>query len=99
MLLLAIACGGPQLTPGYVLSPGEKPQQLYKIEHSLAYTNHQDWWNSPWSRIIGPMVFPVFVLVDTRGLGCVVPDDIWAINPQYLIDCPSGWLMPRRGRG
>ena len=96
MAAAVLACGGPQLTPGYVQMAGEKPERRYKIEQSIAYTNHQQWWNSPWSRIIDDaMIYPVFVLVDTRGLGCVVPNDIWAINPQYLIDCPSGWLIPR----
>lgn len=96
-LLVALACGPPSdEVMAHLPSPEDEPAELYIIRMSIAYATYMEWRASPWSRPYdGIMETPVYVLVDNRGMGCVVPASVWHLNPQYITKCVSGWLIPR----
>ena len=92
------ACGGGRgayLTPGYI--DYDKPMEGQRIVDHREYSNFYSWSRSPYFRVTidVPSASPVFVLIDNRGMGCVVPADIWAMSP-HRIKCPSKWRHPRR---
>lgn len=91
ILTAALACGPGHLTPGYI----DQGVEERRVDLSLAYNSRQSWQRSPYFRTGDELLeLPVFVLTDQAGNGCLVPGDIWALNPRSVA-CPNGW-RPRR---
>ncbi len=91
ILTAGLACGSGYVTPGYI----DQGVEEHRVELSLAYNSRASWQRSPYFRV-GDEVreLPVFVLTDMAGNGCLVPGDIWALNPRSIA-CPDGWRRPR----
>jgi hypothetical protein len=93
ILTASLACGPGYITPGYI----DQGVEEHVVAVSLAYSTRASWQRSPWYRIGDEThELPVFVLTDTAGNGCLVPGDIWALNPRWVA-CPDGWRRPRAG--
>ena len=92
-----LACGGAVGHPHGYLEPETRGKM--RIVDAEVYISTQKWQQSPYFRIGSNQVtLPVFVLIDQRGMGCVVPPQIWALSPQYAA-CPTGWLHARPHAG
>lgn len=95
-----LACGGPIGFPtGYIPEPGEKTRGVrgtaYRVVASEEHNSDFTFRHSEYYRIGRFYDYPVFILiVDFNDFGCIVPAEVWALNP-YEIMCPSGWVFPR----
>ena len=88
-VLVAVSCGGTNVPPGYIDAPGHR-----RVVQSLEYNTQYAWSQSPYYRVGEFHPMPVFVLVDQLNFGCLVPPEIWAMNPNRMA-CPTGWRAAR----
>ncbi len=87
-LLCLMACSG--------FEPVKPQINEHQITHSLIYSTYREWQNSGFYRLSldHTRIAPIFVLVDRLGYACVVPDEVWALNPLYA-SCGTRWRAPR----
>ena len=91
-LTVIAACWGVSSIPAGYLEP-DLPGK-HRIVVSREYPTYYAWANSPWFRVTDEYEFPVYILIDQTGYGCVAPPEIWALNPTYAA-CPTNWRAPR----
>ncbi len=92
-LFLLLGCSGAAyITPGYI-DPEEGGEHLVVLDK--VYTYSQAWREAPWYRLTDePIAPPIFIMIDGSGAACVVPGDVYALQPR-AIACPTGWRRPR----
>jgi len=91
-LLALLACGPSLLPPGYI---DDAAFPKHRIVASRAYNSWQNWTRSPYFRIDDSIKLPIYLLIDQADRACIVPDEIWAMQPRYAA-CPTAWRA-RRG--
>jgi hypothetical protein len=93
---VAIGCGAGYVPSGYLRGDADREAPLRRVAGSAVYQSSSRWQQAPWFRITDrPDALPIFVLYDVDGMGCLVPAEIFALNPPDIA-CPSGWRWPKR---
>jgi hypothetical protein len=104
LLLAGCAAGAYSFPKGYLPAPAvhdslaAEPMKVVRVFRSAFYPTRDEWVASPYYRIgDGIITLPVKVLIDYRHRACLVPDQIFAMQPREIA-CPRGWRTARLRR-
>lgn len=100
LVLAGCAARGPlgkDPTAGFIPQTQVESDKAMQVYGWALYSNPLTWEASPWFRMSrdNSWDIPAYVAVNAVGYGCVVPAEVWALQPSWIV-CPGNkWRHPR----